>query len=142
MGLLAAVPALDAVVTKLLDYIPDPAQKARAAQEWQAQMLTLAQGSDKAQAAVDAAEAGSASLFVAGWRPAVGWVCVACLALYYLPSFVIGETFWVEACWHAHGLTPRPELGIGDITGLLASLLGIGTLRTVEKLQGVARKRL
>jgi hypothetical protein len=83
MGLLAAVPALDAVVTKLLDYIPDPAQKARAAQEWQAQMLTLAQGSDKAQAAV-----------------------------------------------------------IGDITGLLASLLGIGTLRTVEKLQGVARKRL
>lgn len=142
MGLLSVLPALNAVATKLLDYIPDPVQKARAAQEFQDKLLDLAQSTDAAQAVVDRTEAGSASLFVAGWRPAIGWVCAACLALYYLPSFVIGETFWVEACWRAHGVTPRPELGIGDVTGLLASLLGIGTLRTVEKLQGVARHKL
>lgn len=142
MSLLSLLPGLNAVVGKLLDYIPDPAEKARAAQELQDKLLALAQATDATQAEIDRTEAGSASLFVAGWRPAIGWVCVACLALYYLPSFVIGEAFWVEACWRARGLTPRPELGIGDITGLLASLLGIGALRTVEKLQGVARHKL
>lgn len=142
MSLLGFLPALNAAATKLLDYIPDPAEKERAAREFQDKLLALAQATDQQQAEVDRAEAGSASLFVAGWRPAVGWVCAACLALYYLPSFVIGEGFWIEACWRAHGVTPRPELGIGDVTGLLASLLGIGTLRTVEKLQGVARHKL
>jgi len=142
MGILSFMPTVNAVVSKVLDYIPDPVQKAKAAQEWNEKMLEAAQDADRAQTDIDRTEAGNASMFVAGWRPAVGWVCVACLALYYLPSFIIGEAFWVEACWKAGGLTPRPELGIGDISGLLASLLGIGSLRTVEKLQGVARHRL
>ena len=142
MGLLSVLPALNLVAGKLLDYIPDPVQKARAAQEFQEKLLALAQSADAGQAEIDRSEAKSASLFVSGWRPAIGWICAACLALYYLPSFVIGEAFWVEACWRAHGLTPHPELGIGDVTGLLASLLGIGTMRSIEKLQGVARGRL
>ena len=142
MSLLSILPALNLVANKLLDYIPDPAEKARAAKEFQEKLLALAQSVDAGQAEIDRTEANSASLFVSGWRPAIGWVCAACLALYYLPSFVIGEAFWVEACWRAHDVTPRPELGIGDVTGLLASLLGIGTLRTIEKLQGVARHKL
>ena len=99
MSLLSILPALNLVANKLLDYIPDPAEKARAAKEFQEKLLALAQSVDAGQAEIDRTEANSASLFVSGWRPAIGWVCAACLALYYLPSFVIGEAFWVEACW-------------------------------------------
>jgi Holin of 3TMs, for gene-transfer release len=142
MSLLSVLPTLNLLAGRLIDYIPDPAEKARAAEEFQEKLLALAQANDAGQAAIDRSEAGNASLFVAGWRPAIGWVCAACLALYYLPSFVIGEVFWVEACWRAHGVAARPELGISDVTGLLASLLGLGTMRTIEKLQGVARGRI
>lgn len=80
-------------------------------------------------------EAAHRSVFVAGWRPAIGWVCAASLASYYIPQFVLGSIVWVKACWAAGELTAYP-LSIDGITGLVASLLGLGTLRTVEKFGG------
>lgn len=77
-------------------------------------------------------------LFVAGWRPAIGWVCATALAVYYIPRFLVGTLVWAVAAWGQPTLPPMPEMGIGDILGLVGSLLGMSWLRTVEKKAGVA----
>lgn len=85
------------------------------------------------------AEPASGSLFVTGWRPAIGWVCAASLAVYYLPRFVLGTVLWFRAGWAQGEVPPMPEMGIGDILGLVGALLGMSWLRTAEKKAGVAR---
>lgn len=99
---------------------------------------------DAAQSAVNAAEAASSSLFVAGWRPAIGWVCALSLALYYPLRVIMGMFMWVKLAWAmihsaAPGLPPMPEVGMGDIIGLVMSLLGMSGIRAFEKKEGVAR---
>jgi hypothetical protein len=93
-----------------------------------------------AQVEVNKIEAGHSSVFVAGWRPFIGWVCGVALALYYVPMFIIGMGLWVWACLEAGAMVPRPELGVAEIIGLVMAMLGLGGLRTFEKLHGVARQ--
>ena len=133
---------------KLLDkLIPDPQQKAKLqldlaklAQDGQLAELTAISEVDKGQLAVNQAEAQNPSLFVSGWRPFIGWVCGVALCLYYIPMFVIGISLWIWACIQAGGLVPRPDLGIMEIMGLVTSLLGMSTIRMMEKMKGVANK--
>lgn len=105
----------------------------------QAVLEKLKQHQDELQVELNKIEAASSSVFVAGWRPAIGWVCAASLAVYYIPRFVVGTTLWVQAAWGQQTLPPMPEMGIGDILGLVGSLLGMSWLRTSEKRAGVAR---
>lgn len=86
------------------------------------------------QLEVNKVEAAAPSLFIAGWRPAVGWVCVAALAWAYLfqPFF----TFFLLV-FHRTLPVNLPSLDTGTlISGLLIPLLGLAAMRTVEKLQG------
>ena len=92
-----------------------------------------------AQNAVNAEEAKNANMFVSGWRPFIGWVCGVCIALYYVPLFIIGMGLWVWSCLKAGIIVPRPELGILDILGLVSSMLGMSLIRMTEKIKGVAR---
>lgn len=97
---------------------------------------------------VNKAEAGSSSLFVAGWRPYVGWVCGTALALVYIPKAVVMTAIWtyqayvIISLWD--GLAPLqplpvyPDLGVTDLIGLLCSMLGLAALRTREKEKQVA----
>ena len=79
-------------------------------------------------------EAASPSLFVAGWRPAVGWTG----ALGYAYEFLLRP--FANGIAVAHGLPPMfPGIETEALTSLLFGLLGLGTLRSVEKLKGVAR---
>lgn len=67
-------------------------------------------------------EAQHRSIFVAGWRPAIGWTCA--LGLFYdflLRPIGVGLGY------------PFPSLNIGDLISLVVALLGLGTLRTAEK---------
>lgn len=105
----------------------------------QAVLEKLTQHQDELQVELNKIEAASASVFVAGWRPAIGWVCAASLAVYYIPRFVVGTSMWCAAAWGQSVLPPMPEMGIGDILGLVGSLLGMSWLRTTEKKAGVAR---
>ncbi len=105
----------------------------------QAVLEKLKQHQDELQVELNKIEAASSSVFVAGWRPAIGWVCAASLAVYYIPRFVVGTAMWVQAAWGQQDLPPMPEMGIGDILGLVGSLLGMSWLRTSEKRAGVAR---
>lgn len=92
------------------------------------------------QQEINKVEAASASLFVAGWRPAVGWVCVAALCYQFLlyPTLV-----WAWAAMQAHGWIPvslpnPPMLETDSLYVLLFGLLGIGGMRSFEKTKGVA----
>jgi len=107
---------------------------------------------DLAQIAVNQEEAKSSSLLIAGWRPALGWTCVAILALTYIPKAVVLCLLWVVQCYltFAHpgevlpAMPPYPDMGLSDVLGILGTLLGAGwmaKLRTDEKKANVEGNR-
>ena len=139
--LLALIPALLPALGTLIDrLIPDRAAAEKAKLEIEMQLVDSANQAAMAQVEVNKIEAGHATVFVAGWRPFIGWVCGVALALYYIPMFIIGMALWIWACLEAGQLVPRPELGVAEIIGLVMAMLGLGGLRTLEKLNGVARQ--
>ena len=88
------------------------------------------------QLEINKIEAGSSSVFVAGWRPAVGW----CGALGYGYEFLLRPI--ANGVAVAFGFPPVfPGIEMEALTSLLFGLLGLGTLRTVEKVKGVAREK-
>lgn len=137
MGWSLAIP----VITQLIDRLfPDPQKAAEAKLE----MIKMQQAGDfkeldqqlqinLAQAKVNEAEASSTDPFRAGWRPFTGWVCGFGLAY----SFLMRPIFpWVYAAITHTTLAPMPEIDIGSLMGLLLGLLGLGGLRTYEKVKG------
>lgn len=131
-------------------FIPDATEREKA----QAQLTqTIQDGVQKlleGQLEINKAEAQSSNMFVAGWRPAIGWVGATALFCYYVPYMLIVTGIWLwmtikivllactgeQGCLDVH-LPARPDLGVTDLLGLLGSLLGVGTMRTVEKVSGV-----
>ncbi|MCW0234673.1 MAG: holin family protein [Ferrovibrio sp.] len=79
-------------------------------------------------------EAAHRSVFVAGWRPAVGWICAAGVGWAYLghPLFL-----WAAALW-SPGLKP-PEIQIDSLFELVLAMLGMAGLRSFEKSTGRAK---
>lgn len=86
---------------------------------------------------LNAVDAASNSFFVAGWRPALGWVCSVSVGLYYIPRFLLGMYFWSSQVSKTGSLVQLPEMGIQDVLGLVAALLGMASLRTYEKVKNV-----
>jgi hypothetical protein len=124
----------DLVKTVVNKFFPDKTEEQKAEI---AQAMVLLQGqidNQKAQVDVNKVEAASSSVFVAGWRPAIGWVCVLALFFQYIarPLLMIG--FAVAGKPFA---TPLPGLD-DNLWQLLLGMLGLGTLRTFEKVKGVA----
>jgi hypothetical protein len=110
-------------------YIPDPAKAAEAALAIQ----QLAAQERAAQTEVNKAEAASASMFVAGWRPAIGWVCAGALVYQYLVAPLLP---WLVVTLGGHA---QAMPGLDDnLWQLMLGMLGLGGLRTYEKVQGVA----
>jgi len=89
----------------------------------------------KGQLEINKVEAASPLTFISGWRPAVGWVCVAGLFMQYIfsPFFSWGS----RLVGHPVDL---PELDLSTMTPLLFGMLGLGAMRTVEKVNQVASK--
>ena len=116
---------------KVLDkFIPDPEAKAKAESELRDALLRW----DSGQSAVNQAEAGHASLFVAGWRPFVGWTCGAAFAYHYILQPLL--LFIAALCGKSIVL---PAFSMESLLTVLLGLLGLGGLRTYEKYRGVTR---
>jgi hypothetical protein len=118
---------------RLIDRLwPDPAQRDAARLE----LLRMQQAGELAQIAVNVEEAKSASLFVSGWRPAIGWVCgVACAWNWLgLPMALF------LASLLGHPVTGLKPADLSEMWPVLMGMLGLGALRTVEKLNDVARQ--
>lgn len=94
---------------------------------------------DLAQIDLNKTEAATGSLFNGGWRPAIGWTCAISLFCYYVPYVLAATILWVWQVIQTGQLVVRPDLGIADLMGLVMAMLGMSTLRTVEKFKKVAR---
>jgi hypothetical protein len=82
-----------------------------------------------AQNDVNKVEAAAPDLFTRGWRPFVGWVC----------GLGLCSEFLIRPYVMAFSVVVVPSLDMGTLLALLGGLLGLGTLRTVEKVKGAAR---
>lgn len=130
-------------------WFPDPAEAAKREQELEQlrqngelQELAAATQLANAQIGVNTEEAKHGSVFVAGWRPAIGWVCAISLGVYYIPRFLIGMGIWAYLSFNSMTLLPIPEMGVADIIALVATMLGSSLIRMREKEHGIARERL
>lgn len=94
----------------------------------------------KGQQEINKEEAKSSSIFVAGWRPAIGWVGVASLAYQFIAyPLLIWAWAWLQAKeWVPKSVAPPPPLNTDTLMVLLTGILGISTARTFEKVRGVS----
>jgi len=113
---------------------PDPQKKAEAELE----LLKMTQAGDLqvilAQLQINAKEAESSSVFVAGWRPFVGWTCG--IGLFYA-TIGVNLLSWLST---AKGWPLPPVVDTDTLLYVLGAMLGIGGLRTLEKIKGIAAK--
>jgi hypothetical protein len=124
-------------VTGLLDkFIEDKDQKARLAHDLATMADQHAQELAKAQLEVNKVEAAHKSLFVSGWRPAVGWVCV----LGMFGNFItIPFSNFVLALFGIDIVIPLVPLE--TMMPVLMGMLGLGAMRTYEKKNSVHRDK-
>lgn len=102
----------------------------------------LDQAIDLAQIEVNKVEAEHSSIFVAGWRPAIGWIGAAAMAYQFLlyPLMLWGWTYFQGTGWIPKELTPPPVLDADQLWVILSGILGIAGMRSFEKTKGVAAK--
>jgi hypothetical protein len=130
------VSALLDIGGKVIDRLwPDPVQAATAKLE----LIKLQQSGELAamagQLEINKVEAASASVFVSGWRPFIGWVCGAACAWNWIGlKIAIAVAAYLQ---HPMSLAPAD---LSEMMPVLMGMLGIGGLRTIEKLNGVARQ--
>jgi len=101
-------------------------------------LLRLAQQPNLAQVELNKVEASHRSVFVAGWRPWIGWVCGISLFFYFVPQYVLASYLWAKMSLEIGELMPYP-VGAEGLMELVIALLGLGALRTMEKSQGRAK---
>lgn len=119
----AGISLIETVVGKVW---PDKSEQERAQM---AAALSLVQG----QIDINKAEAASPSAFTSSWRPAIGWVCAMALACQYIARPLLEWGGIVSG----HPLPPLPGID-NNLWELLTAMLGLSSLRSFEKLKGVA----
>ena len=125
------IPRIGGLIDRL---IPDKTAAAKA----KAELAVMEQNGElkllMGQLEINKEEAKSNSMFVAGWRPFVGWICGLALCWHYLllPLFLYVNVLL------GLDVTP-PAFDLGDLIVVLGGMLGLGGLRTFEKFKGVQR---
>lgn len=110
---------------------PDPRERDKAIQGLLAQL----QQTDAAMLEVNKIEAQSPSIFVSGWRPYIAWVC----GLGMTWTFLL-QPFAAWCLVITNHPIPLPVLDTAPLYALVVSMLGLGTFRMAEKIEGVARR--
>jgi hypothetical protein len=109
-----------------------------AAAEAKAQLITMqVQGefeTMKGQLQVDQAEASNQSLFVAGWRPFVGWACGFAFVYVYIVEPML--QFLLVAFKVNFDVSKLPVFDIGNMMVVLMGMLGLGAMRSYDKTNG------
>jgi hypothetical protein len=138
-GMSISIPIIDGIFKIVDKILPDPQAKAQA----QLEILRMNQAGEfksietdlqlaLGQLEVNKIEAAAPDLFRGGWRPAVGWVCVIGLLYTYLGQPLLA---WASGIWD---VPAPPSLDLGDLLILLGGMLGLGGMRTMERLKGKA----
>jgi hypothetical protein len=129
------IPSLLPLVGDVLDrFFPDKEKAEQAKREIESQLTEHLANIDLAQLEVNKAEAKSRNVFIAGWRPFIGWTCGLALCWTYIlqpmAQFVLAQT--------GH-LIDLPGLDMSTMMPVLLGMLGLGGLRTWEKHKGLTK---
>ena len=128
--------ALIGPVTSLLDkFIEDKDQKAKLAHELSTMAEKHAQELAKGQLEINKAEAAHKSIFVACWRPFIGWTCGGALAWH----FVIAPFIMFFSAYFGLDMPALPDFAMGSLLTVLMGMVGLGGLRTFEKYKGITK---
>ena len=121
---------LIAPITSLLDkFIPDKDARDKLAHEIATMSVKQAHEIQMSQIKVNEVQAAHKSLFVAGSRPAIMWICA--LGLLYAVLLHPILDIWLT----------MPEVNTDVLTPVMMGLLGLGGMRSFEKAKGVAREK-
>ena len=120
------VSAREAITGKKIE---DPEEQAKIA----LQLEQLDQAINTGQIAINKAEAKNPSIFVAGWRPFIGWVGGVAIAYNFIAYPLFG---YFGSIYHLD-LSNVPTLDMGVLFNLILAMLGFGGMRTYEKLKNV-----
>ena len=120
------MPKLD-IVAGIIDKVAGHVDNFTLVKEEKAQLI---QEINKAQIEVNKVEAGSSSLFVSGWRPFIGWTCGVALCYHF-----ILQPFLMFVLLSAGKPMELPVFQMETLTTILMGLLGLGGLRTYEKVK-------
>ena len=120
-------------VANIIDRFVETDEEKQAAEIIKAKMMMQP---SLAQIELNKIEAGHRSIFVAGWRPFIGWVCGFSLLWHFI---LFDMLTWITVNFFPN-VTALPELtGTETLVTVLLSLLGLGAMRTVEKFGGKAK---
>jgi phenylpyruvate tautomerase PptA (4-oxalocrotonate tautomerase family) len=123
-------------VSNILDkVVEDKDQKAKLAHEIATMAERHAQELARGQIEINKEEAKSRNIFIAGWRPFVGWTCGLALFWHFLGLPV---TLFVTG-WFNLQHPPLPEFDMQSLMTVLLGMLGLGGMRTFEKFKGVTK---
>tara|TARA_B110000503_G_scaffold11940_2_gene16113 strand:+ start:1049 stop:1453 length:405 start_codon:yes stop_codon:yes gene_type:complete len=134
---MSVIASLIAPISSLLDkFIEDKDQKNALAHAISTMAERHSQELAKGQLEVNKVEAAHNNMFVAGWRPAVGWICAMGMAgnfiLIPMANFVLAL---------AESTVSIPLIALSEMMPVLLGMLGLGAMRTVEKAKGVQRDK-
>lgn len=135
--MLQLVSALVGPISSILDkVIPDKDLKEKLSHEIATMAERHAQEQAMAQIEVNKVEAAHNSMFVAGWRPAIGWICALGMAGNFI---VIPFANMALELWDTNVVVPMIELE--TMMPVLMGMLGLGAMRSFEKTKGVSREK-
>jgi hypothetical protein len=133
IGLIGAI--LPSVMEVAGRFLPeDPKKRAEAERKIEAQLTEHLAKIDLAQLDINKTEAAHRSIFIAGWRPFIGWSCGVALAWNY-----IAQPILVFTLAQTGNLVDLPALDMSQMMPVLMGLLGLGGLRTFEKYKAVSK---
>jgi len=123
-------------VSNILDkVVEDKDQKARLAHEIATMAERHAQELARGQIEINKEEAKSRNIFIAGWRPFVGWTCGLALFWHFLGLPV---TLFITG-WFNLQHPPLPEFDMNSLMTVLLGMLGLGGMRSFEKFKGLTK---
>ena len=121
-------PLILPLLDKAVDFVDDLFESDDEKRQAKLDMAQLSKSLQQGQIEINKIEAGHRSLWVAGWRPGIGWICVAGCANNFI-AYPFATAF--GAAW--------PLIPEGQIYPLIMALLGLGTMRSFEKHQGLTK---
>ena len=132
----ALIPQLAPILGGVLDrFFPNKEKAAEAQRAIEAALIENSAQINLAQLDVNKEEAKSRSIFVAGWRPFIGWTCGIALFWHYVGLQIV--TFFIA--WFGYEVPALPTFDMSSLMTILIGMLGLGGLRTYEKMKGLTK---
>ena len=133
------IPLITQLLPSVMDvagrFLPEDKQKrAEAEREIEAKLTESLANIDLANLKINEADAKSGNWFQSGWRPFIGWSCGFALAYTYVMQPIL--TFGLAQAGY---LIDLPAVNLGEMMPVLMGLLGLGGLRTFEKVKGISK---